>query len=127
MAKKKQKTSDSELTGINFESSLLEVEQIVEQLESGELGLSESLGQYEKGIEKIKQCHQVLQRAEQKILLLTQVDEDGTAHTQDVEPAETAAELSTQDRDKASAKQPASRARRKKRDPDNVDDSGGLF
>ncbi|OYP38136.1 exodeoxyribonuclease VII small subunit [Rhodopirellula sp. MGV] len=118
MAKKKQQSTQSDTQTIDFETSLQEVEAIVEQLESGNLGLSESLGQYEQGIAKIKLCHQVLERAEQKILLLTQVDEDGTPHTESVEPTETSGE---------STKTTGTRAKRKKRDSDNVDDLGGLF
>ncbi|MDM4014000.1 exodeoxyribonuclease VII small subunit [Roseiconus lacunae] len=128
MAKKKQSPSSnasSNPNDIDFESSLQEVEAIVEQLESGELGLSESLASYEKGIAKIKLCHEVLRRAEQKISLLTQVDEDGTPHVEPVEGSPS--EGSRRHSDEEAETQTRPRAKRKKRESDNVDDLGGLF
>lgn len=83
MAKKKQ--AEQTEKPIDFESALADVEKVVHQLESGELGLSESLVHYERGIQKIKQCHQVLENAERRIAVLTSVDEDGTAHLEPVD------------------------------------------
>jgi len=54
----------------DFESSLKELEQIVKQLESGEMPLDESLKKFEKGIELYKECRQTLHSAEKKIKLL---------------------------------------------------------
>ena len=121
MAKKKQRSETSDQSDLNFESSIEEVEKVVESLESGELGLSESLQQYERGIEHIKRCHQVLQRAEQKILLLMRVDEDGTPHTEPIEMS---------DRSGQQADSPGTRKAGgavKKRPPSNMDDEKGLF
>lgn len=53
--------------GIHFEKSLGELEEIVRQLEKGELSLEESLAQFEKGIGLARQCQEVLNQAEQKI------------------------------------------------------------
>lgn len=81
MAKKKAsspKTASPKLKKpVDFESSLAEVEQIVRQLETGELNLTESLGQYELGIKRLKQCHQVLEAAEQRVSQLAGFDADG--------------------------------------------------
>jgi exodeoxyribonuclease VII small subunit len=62
---------------IDFETSLAEVEQIVAGLESGELGLTESLEQYETGIKQLKRCHALLDAAEQRVSLLSGFDADG--------------------------------------------------
>lgn len=57
---------------INFEKSINELESIVNQLEKGELSLDESLKQFEKGIRLARECQYVLNKAEQKIEILTQ-------------------------------------------------------
>ncbi|WP_133137869.1 exodeoxyribonuclease VII small subunit [Legionella rowbothamii] len=56
---------------IHFEQSIGELEEIVRQLEKGELTLEDSLKQFEKGISLARRCQDVLQQAEQKIEMLT--------------------------------------------------------
>ena len=63
--------------GLTFEQSLAELEQIVRDLEDAQLGLDEALGRYEQGVGLIKRCQAQLQEAEQRILLLTDIDETG--------------------------------------------------
>jgi exodeoxyribonuclease VII small subunit len=60
---------------------LAAVERIVARLESGELGLTESLEQYEQGIQQLKHCHALLAAAEQKVSLLSGFDADGNPIT----------------------------------------------
>jgi len=57
--------------GIHFEQSITELEEIVRQLEKGELTLEDSLKQFEKGIGLARKCQDVLNQAEQKIEILT--------------------------------------------------------
>lgn len=57
--------------GIHFEQSIAELEELVKQLERGELTLEESLKQFEKGIALARRCQEVLTSAEQKITMLT--------------------------------------------------------
>ena len=57
--------------GIHFEQSITELEEIVRQLEKGELTLDDSLKQFEKGIGLARRCQNVLSQAEQKIVELT--------------------------------------------------------
>lgn len=54
----------------DFESSLKELEMIAEKLESGELGLEDSIAEFEKGIKYAKFCHDKLEEAEKKISIL---------------------------------------------------------
>jgi exodeoxyribonuclease VII small subunit len=54
-----------------FEESVDELEQIIEQIESGEVGLEESLARYEQGMKLIVHCRSVLDRAERRIAELT--------------------------------------------------------
>ena len=58
----------------NFESSLIELEQLVEAMEAGELSLDDALKHFEKGIALATSCQTALQHAEQKV---TQLLEDG--------------------------------------------------
>ncbi|HHF7345152.1 MULTISPECIES: exodeoxyribonuclease VII small subunit [Legionella] len=56
---------------IHFEKTMIELEEIVMQLEKGELSLEDSLKQFEKGITLARRCQDVLSQAEQKIETLT--------------------------------------------------------
>lgn len=61
-------------TDIKFEESLKKLEDIVAKLESGELTLDESLKLFEEGTELSKKLNSALDKAEQKITLLTEKD-----------------------------------------------------
>jgi exodeoxyribonuclease VII small subunit len=60
----------------NFESALEELEQVVEQLESGELSLEDSLSAFEKGVGLVRFCNQKLNEVEKKIEMLVR-DKEG--------------------------------------------------
>jgi exodeoxyribonuclease VII small subunit len=60
-----------------FEQALAKLDEIVRQLEDGDTGLEESLARYEEGVGLLKRCYAQLRRAEQRILELTGVDEQG--------------------------------------------------
>ncbi len=66
---------------MTFEEALQRLEQIVRDLEEGELGLDDSLARYEEGVTLLRQCHDLLQRAERRIELLTGVDAGGNPVT----------------------------------------------
>ena len=61
---------------------------MVDSLESSQLGLSESLALYQKGVGCLKVCHQELEKAERKIELLTGVGDDGEPETEDFDDQE---------------------------------------
>lgn len=80
MSKKKAPSNgdrDRSSDELDFEQSLLEVEQIVARLEGGQLGLAESLQQYEMGVQRLKNCHLLLDAAEQRVNVLSGFDSDG--------------------------------------------------
>jgi exodeoxyribonuclease VII small subunit len=52
---------------LSFEDALKQLESIVEQLESQEITLEDSVKLYEKGMELSKLCNEVLHQAELKI------------------------------------------------------------
>lgn len=58
-----------------FESQLTALEEIVNHLEKGDLPLNDSLSQFEKGIKLTKDCQQILSQAEQKVMLLSENDD----------------------------------------------------
>ncbi len=55
---------------LSFEQSLSRLDEIVRHLEKGDLPLSESLALYEEGTGLIKQCSNMLDEAEQKVVKL---------------------------------------------------------
>ena len=61
-----------------FEESVAQLEQIVAAIESGQVGLEESLAKYEQGMALVKKCRAILDGAEKRIELLTQTA-DGLA------------------------------------------------
>lgn len=60
-----------------FEESLQELETLIDDLESGELTLDESLERYERGIKALTACRKILGQAEQKIQLLIRTSQGG--------------------------------------------------
>jgi len=60
----------------NFESALEDLEQVVEQLESGKLALEDSLAAFEKGVGLVKYCNQKLNEVEKKVEVLVK-DKEG--------------------------------------------------
>lgn len=70
----------------NFEQSFAELEDLVLQMESGELELEQSLAAFEKGIKLTRDCQAALARAEQKVQMLLQ--ENGELKTVDFEVAD---------------------------------------
>ena len=65
----------------SIESKLNDLEKILEELESGNLELDESLKKFEKGIKISRECQKTLEEAELKIKVLMGdelEDSDGT-------------------------------------------------
>ncbi|MCM2283898.1 MAG: exodeoxyribonuclease VII small subunit [Desulfobacula sp.] len=60
----------------SFEASLKELEEIVREMESGNLSLEDALKKYETGIKQAKYCDDFLNTAERKIIMLAK-DNDG--------------------------------------------------
>ncbi len=60
----------------SFEENMEQLENIVTELEKGELNLEESVKKFEQGINISKKCNDILEKAEKKItILLRQEDE----------------------------------------------------
>lgn len=67
----------------NFEDSLLELEDIVEKLENGQISLQESMEMFERGIKLAGICNNILQESEQRIEQL--IERNGEVETCDLE------------------------------------------
>jgi exodeoxyribonuclease VII small subunit len=63
---------DSTSTAVNYEAAITELEAIVNQMESGNLPLAESLSAYKRGAELIKLCQHALTEAEQQVRILSE-------------------------------------------------------
>ena len=55
---------------INLEKSLTDLEEIVEELESGDLPLEKAMKKFEEGIKLTRNCQTALKDAEQKVEIL---------------------------------------------------------
>lgn len=77
MAKKDQSSK-------RFEVALEELAGVVEQLESGELSLEDSLAAFEKGVGLVKYCNQKLSEVEKKVELLVK-DKEGKFQFRDLD------------------------------------------
>jgi len=67
MAKKKEPT---------FEENLEKLQKVMEQVEQGELGLEDTIKQFEEGMGLIKKCRDILDSAELRINKLLDEKED---------------------------------------------------
>lgn len=54
----------------DLETSLAEINSLIERMEQGELTLEQSLSHFERGIMLIKHAQKILQEAEQKVQIL---------------------------------------------------------
>lgn len=55
-----------------LEESFSEIEAIIGQLEGGEITLDESFRLYQKGVEQLKHCNQLLDTVEKKLQILNE-------------------------------------------------------
>ena len=62
---------------IKFEDALAKLEEAVRLLEGGSLSLDESIEKYETALEYVRICNEMLDKAEQKVKILTEA-QDGT-------------------------------------------------
>jgi exodeoxyribonuclease VII small subunit len=64
-------TQIEEAEPVNFEKAMAELEQLVTQMEDGDLSLNDSLQAFERGIKLTRQCQHALSQAELKVKTLT--------------------------------------------------------
>lgn len=55
---------------VDFEAALQELESLIKQMESGELGLEESITAFERGVRLTRRCQAALKQAELRVQAL---------------------------------------------------------
>tara|TARA_B100001250_G_C19721846_1_gene754224 strand:+ start:649 stop:891 length:243 start_codon:yes stop_codon:yes gene_type:complete len=66
---------------VNFEKTFAELEELVKQMEEGDLSLEESLKYFERGMLLTKNCQQALNEAEQKVKILLEKNNKNSLET----------------------------------------------
>ncbi len=114
-----------------FEQAQQQLEQIVHQLEDGEIGLAKAMAKYEQGVGLLNQCYTLLESAERRIEQLAGIDADGNPITEPFDD-ESSASLDEQGQPRnrrrtakkktvrKTVKKPAAR-------PTDIDEPGTLF
>jgi exodeoxyribonuclease VII small subunit len=69
--KAKPTTADPEAAAMTFEHAMQALEAITDRIESGEIGLEQSMAEYERGMRLIARCREVLDTAEQRVAELS--------------------------------------------------------
>ena len=77
--------SDTPVNEMSFEQAMAELEQVVSQLESGDVPLEDSIRLYEKGAALKEHCQKKLAEAEEKVAKITL---DGDGKPQGTEPVD---------------------------------------
>lgn len=104
----------------SFESGLDQLDSLVRSLESGDLGLAESIAAYEQGVTLLRRLHEELGAIELRVKTLVQLDADGNPV---FEPINGQPELPAPAAEPDSGDQPA-RGRRRVRKPAAAGTSG---
>jgi len=76
--------ADSKKT--SFEDNMQNLENIVTELEKGDLNLDDSISKFEEGIKISKECNKMLEDAEKKITIL--LEKDGEVKEENFVPNE---------------------------------------
>ena len=119
----KVKKKSDESSEPKFEESLEKIEAIVADLEEGQIGLSETLARYEEGIGLLKQCYRILERAEQRIELISDVDSQGNPIG---EPFDTEGSASLEEKAARRTTRRTHRSKKGRSKSDSADDSSTM-
>lgn len=72
------------MKNLSFEEAMKDLEDVVNELESGELTLDKSIEKFKKGIELSNHCNELLEDAEKTVSILI-ADADGNMNEEDFE------------------------------------------
>lgn len=76
---------------LKFEEAMQRLDAIVEAMESGEIGIEDSIARYEEAMELAAHCRRILEQAELRIKRIQQ-DAAGQIRTETFEPPSTSPE-----------------------------------
>ncbi len=101
--------SEKKKQHIKFEQAIEKIEQIIERIESGEIGLEKAIVESQEGMKLIQHCKRVLDQAQQRIGELIPDEKQGLQATEpeegdaaEAEEGFNAAEGEDEDEDEAS-------------------------
>jgi len=69
-------STSSDLTDLTFEQALQQLQKLVDELESGDGSLEESLARYEQGMKLAAYCNELLDKAELRVQELLPTGEE---------------------------------------------------
>ena len=119
MVKKKKKVSRTKRDeSLTFEESLERLEAIVGQLETGQIGLNESLQKYQEGVQYLADCHAALKDVEKQIKMVVSMDAEGNARLAPFDDEKSSEEV------ESGAKARPQKKRRKPAREREIDDEG---
>lgn len=70
--KEEKKNAEDAKREWNLEESFEELDEMLNELESPDISLEESFQVYEKGMKLLKQCNEIIDRVEKKVLILSE-------------------------------------------------------
>ena len=76
MSDKNNTSKDKKENSLSFESAMIELEELVTKIETGNLSLEDSLKEFENGIKLSRICQSALKDAENRVKILTENDEE---------------------------------------------------
>ncbi len=88
MSKKPTKSETTDPPQLSFEQAMTQLEQIIHQIETGEIPLEQSITRYEQGAKLITHCRAVLDRAEKKIRELGVTSDNALEDVGTAEPSD---------------------------------------
>jgi exodeoxyribonuclease VII small subunit len=66
------KSNENDVSKLSFEDTIKELTGIVSKIEQGQISLENSIQQYERGMTLIKHCRQILSKAEERIVKISE-------------------------------------------------------
>lgn len=116
----------------DFEQALGQLESIVRELEEGQIGLADSLARYEQGVKLLRECHDLLKKAERQVALVSGVDPEGNPIAVPLEDRTDTLEEKARSRSRrrsapSQASQPGGNEPCKPPEGTALDEPGGLF
>ena len=61
---------------LSFEENLKNLEDIIQKLQKGDIGLEESISLFESGVKYANECRKELEKAKEKIITLTELEKE---------------------------------------------------
>jgi len=85
-----------DVASLSYEQAVAKIEEIADRIEAGEIGLEESIGQYELGTKLLRHCRTILEQAEQRISdLTTQMEQETSSSRRTTSSARKSSEPSS--------------------------------